>query len=213
MKCNEAGAFRKTYDHIIGRLKDEKRHFDVQLAQAMDTLRAKEADLAELIQMSNDAHRAKESAKSELAKLELTIAEERKIRQKELAERRKLVQARLHDPRARVLLRRLRPRDSARSRRCTACVRWCNTSTSTSTSTHRPPPPAPSTRRVVISGRVGAQLAVARSSIRRAAHGGDGLRLSEVWVSWAVMSGDGVGGVGLGCGCGGWGCCGRRRSR
>ena len=30
MKCNEAGAFRKTYDHIIGRLKDEKRHFDVQ---------------------------------------------------------------------------------------------------------------------------------------------------------------------------------------
>ncbi len=92
MKCNEAGAFRKTYDHIIGRLKDEKRHFDVQLAQAMETLRAKEADLAELIQMSNDAHRAKEAAKSELAKLELTIAEERKIRQKELAERRKLVQ-------------------------------------------------------------------------------------------------------------------------
>ena len=93
MKCNEAGAFRKTYDHIIGRLKDEKRHFDVQLAQAMETLRAKEADLAELIQMSNDAHRAKEAAKAELAKLELTIAEERKIRQKELAERRKLVQA------------------------------------------------------------------------------------------------------------------------
>ena len=99
MKCNEAGAFRKTYDHIIGRLKDEKRHFDVQLAQAMETLRAKEADLAELIQMSNDAHRAKEAAKAELAKLELTIAEERKIRQKELAERRKLVQARGRPPR------------------------------------------------------------------------------------------------------------------
>jgi len=95
LKCNEAAAFRKTYDHIINRLKDEKRHFDVQLQQSMTTLKAKEADLAELIQMSTDAHRAKETAKSELAKLEQTIAEERKIRQKELAERRKLVQAKI----------------------------------------------------------------------------------------------------------------------
>ena len=39
--------------------------------------------------------RAKEAAKAELAKLEQTIAEERKIRQKELAERRKLVQAKI----------------------------------------------------------------------------------------------------------------------
>ena len=92
MKCNEAAAFRKTYDHIITRLKDEKHCFDAQLAQAMETLKEKEADLAELLQMSNDAHRAKEAARAELAKLELTIAEERKIRQKELAERRKLVQ-------------------------------------------------------------------------------------------------------------------------
>jgi hypothetical protein len=95
MKCNEAAAFRKTYDHIINRLKDEKRHFDVQLQQSMTTLKAKEADLAELIQMSTDAHRAKETAKAELARLEQTIAEERKIRQKELAERRKLVQAKI----------------------------------------------------------------------------------------------------------------------
>ena len=95
MKCNEAAAFRKTYDHIINRLKDEKRHFDVQLQQSMSTLKAKEADLGELIQMSTDAHRAKETSKSELAKLEQTIAEERKIRQKELAERRKLVQSKI----------------------------------------------------------------------------------------------------------------------
>jgi len=95
MKCNEAAAFRKTYDHIISRLKDEKRHFDLQLQSAMQTLKAKEGDLAELIQMSTDAHRAKESAKSELGRLEQTIAEERKIRQKELAERRKLVQAKI----------------------------------------------------------------------------------------------------------------------
>mmetsp|Transcript_9632 Transcript_9632/g.21915 ORF Transcript_9632/g.21915 Transcript_9632/m.21915 type:complete len:577 (-) Transcript_9632:80-1810(-) len=95
MKCNEAAAFRKTYDHIINRLKDEKRHFDVQLQESMNILKAKEADLAELIQMSTDAHRAKEVAKSELARLEQTIAEERKIRQKELAERRKLVQAKI----------------------------------------------------------------------------------------------------------------------
>ena len=94
-KCMEAAAFRKTYDHIINRLKDEKRHFDVQLQQSMTTLKAKEADLAELIQMSTDAHRAKETAKAELARLEQTIAEERKIRQKELAERRKLVQAKI----------------------------------------------------------------------------------------------------------------------
>ena len=95
MKCNEAAAFRKTYDHIINRLKDEKRHFDIQLQESMNILKAKEADLAELIQMSTDAHRAKEVAKSELARLEQTIAEERKIRQKELAERRKLVQAKI----------------------------------------------------------------------------------------------------------------------
>ena len=95
MKCNEAAAFRKTYDHIINRLKDEKNHFDVQLQQSMTTLKAKEADLAELVQMSTDAHRAKETAKGELARLEQTIAEERKIRQKELAERRKLVQAKI----------------------------------------------------------------------------------------------------------------------
>jgi len=95
MKCNEAAAFRKTYEHIISRLKDEKRHFDVQLQTAMSTLKAKEEDLRELIQMSTDAHRAKEAAKSELARLEQTIAEERKIRQKELAERRKLVQAKI----------------------------------------------------------------------------------------------------------------------
>lgn len=95
LKCNEAAAFRKTYDHIINRLKDEKNHFDVQLQQSMTTLKAKEADLAELVQMSTDAHRAKETAKGELARLEQTIAEERKIRQKELAERRKLVQAKI----------------------------------------------------------------------------------------------------------------------
>jgi hypothetical protein len=94
-KCMEAAAFRKTYDHIINRLKDEKRSFDVQLEQTQATLKAKEADLAELIQMSTDAHRAKETAKAELARLEQTIAEERKIRQKELAERRKLVQAKI----------------------------------------------------------------------------------------------------------------------
>lgn len=95
MKVNEAAAFRKTYDHIISRLKDEKRHFDMQLGSAIETLKAKENDLKELIQMSTDAHRAKEAAKAELAKLEQTIAEERKIRQKELAERRKLVQAKI----------------------------------------------------------------------------------------------------------------------
>jgi len=39
-KCMEAAAFRKTYDHIINRLKDEKRSFDVQLEQTQATLKA-----------------------------------------------------------------------------------------------------------------------------------------------------------------------------
>jgi hypothetical protein len=51
-QVNEAAAFRKTYDHIISRLKDEKRHFDMQLSGAIETLKAKENDLKELIQMS-----------------------------------------------------------------------------------------------------------------------------------------------------------------
>jgi hypothetical protein len=66
-----------TYTHMC-----PPRHFDAQLHTAIETLRAKENDLKELIQMSTDAHRAKEAAKAELARLEQTIAEERKIRQK-----------------------------------------------------------------------------------------------------------------------------------
>lgn len=45
--------------------------------------------------MCGEAQRAREAARLELVRLEQTISEERKVREKELAERRKIVQAKI----------------------------------------------------------------------------------------------------------------------
>merc|ERR1711939_543849 len=92
IKYNEAQSIRKTYEQIVKRLKEERIGFDNQLAAIERTLKAKEKDLEELVLMSHDAQHAKEVAKGELLKLEHTLTEERKQREKELADRRALVQ-------------------------------------------------------------------------------------------------------------------------
>jgi len=92
IKYNEAQSIRKTYEQIVKRLKEERIGFDNQIAAIERTLKAKEKDLEELVLMSHDAQHAKEVAKGELLKLEHTLTEERKQREKELGERRALVQ-------------------------------------------------------------------------------------------------------------------------
>lgn len=94
-KVAEHDQFRKTYLHIIKRLKMERRSFESQLNSVMESLRQKEVDLNELVKMSNDAARGRELARGELSKLERTVMDERRVREKELGERRKLVQAKI----------------------------------------------------------------------------------------------------------------------
>lgn len=94
IKYNEAQSIRKTYDQIVKRLKEERVNFDNQLGAIEATLHAKEHDYEELLLMSHDASHAKDVARSELAKLQALVSEERKAREKELTERRNAVQAR-----------------------------------------------------------------------------------------------------------------------
>ncbi|KAI9333330.1 hypothetical protein BDR26DRAFT_898591 [Obelidium mucronatum] len=63
IKYNEAQSIRKTYEHIVKRLQDERLTFDNQLATFEKTLKAKKQDSLELEMMSRDANHAKEVAK------------------------------------------------------------------------------------------------------------------------------------------------------
>jgi hypothetical protein len=63
IKYNEAQSIRKTYEHIVKRLQDERLSFDNQLATFEKTLKAKKQDALELEMMSRDANHAKEVAK------------------------------------------------------------------------------------------------------------------------------------------------------
>lgn len=95
IKYNEAQSIRKTYEHIVKRLQDERLTFDNQLATFEKTLKAKKQDALELEMMSRDANHAKEVAKNELARFEQQINEERKFRERELQMRKELVKQKL----------------------------------------------------------------------------------------------------------------------
>jgi chromosome segregation ATPase len=95
IKWHEAQTMRKTYEEIATRLQEERQSFDAQLAHFERTLRAKRADGAELELMSRDAHHAKELARTELARIEASITEDRKKREKDLIARRELVRQKL----------------------------------------------------------------------------------------------------------------------
>ena len=69
IKYNEAQSIRKTYEHIVKRLQDERLTFDNQLATFEKTLKAKKQDALELEMMSRDANHAKEVAKVRLCSI------------------------------------------------------------------------------------------------------------------------------------------------
>lgn len=94
IKYNEAQSIRKTYEQIVKRLREERIGFDNQLGALEKTLKAKDADLQELILMSHDANHAKEMAKSELVKVDVQLVAERQQREKDLSERRQQVRSR-----------------------------------------------------------------------------------------------------------------------
>merc|ERR1711976_104122 len=80
---------------IVKRLKEERIGFDNQLAAIERTLKAKDHDYQELLNMSHDANHAKEIAKAELAQFRAAYEEERRQKDKELSERKQYVQSRI----------------------------------------------------------------------------------------------------------------------
>eukprot|EP01064_Diplonema_japonicum_P023056 TRINITY_DN33511_c0_g1_i1.p1 TRINITY_DN33511_c0_g1~~TRINITY_DN33511_c0_g1_i1.p1 ORF type:complete len:524 (+),score=157.53 TRINITY_DN33511_c0_g1_i1:39-1610(+) len=95
IKYNEAISIRRTYEQIVHRLKDERVGFDNQLAAIERTLKAKDHDYQELLNMSHDAAHAKDIARAELAQFKAAYEEEKRQKDKELEDRKRLVQRRL----------------------------------------------------------------------------------------------------------------------
>ncbi|KAJ3209926.1 hypothetical protein HDU67_005818 [Dinochytrium kinnereticum] len=95
IKYNEAQSIRKTYEHIVKRLQEERLSFDNQLANFEKCLKSKKQDALELEMMSRDANHAKEVAKAELARFEQQINEERKQRERDLQTRKELVKQKM----------------------------------------------------------------------------------------------------------------------
>lgn len=95
IKYNEAMAIKKTYEQIVHRLKEESVGFDNQLAAIERTLKAKEHDYQELIQMSHEANHKKEVAKKELQDFKLQFDRTRIQKDKELTERKAYVQSKV----------------------------------------------------------------------------------------------------------------------
>ena len=108
IKYNEAQSIRRTYEQIVKRLKEERIGFDNQLAAVERTLKAKDHDLEELTLMLHDATHSKEQAKTELARLEDQLLEERKHRDEELKAKRKIAEQRAE------MAKRLVEREQAR---------------------------------------------------------------------------------------------------
>ena len=95
IKYNEAMAIKKTYEQIVRRLKEEGVGFDNQLAAIERTLKAKDHDYQELIQMSHEANHKKELAKKDLQDFKAHFDETRKQKDHELAERKAYVQSKV----------------------------------------------------------------------------------------------------------------------
>jgi len=87
IKFNEAQSIRKTYEQIVGRLKEERVGFDNQLSALERTLGAKQRDYEELLLLSGDANHAREISQMELDRVRGGYEEERIRRDNELRER------------------------------------------------------------------------------------------------------------------------------
>ncbi|KAG2388346.1 hypothetical protein C9374_000510 [Naegleria lovaniensis] len=96
IKYNEAQSIKKTYEQILERLKEERIGFDNQLQAIERTLRSKDKDYVELLNMSRDANYLRELAKNELAQATAEFEESVKELRKELDEKKKYVEARVN---------------------------------------------------------------------------------------------------------------------
>lgn len=97
IKYNEAQSVRKTYEHIVKRLQEERLSFDNQLGHFERSLKSKKQDAKELEMMSKDANHAKECAKAELSRIETHNIDERKQRDKSLQTKKEVVKQRLQE--------------------------------------------------------------------------------------------------------------------
>merc|ERR1719265_684723 len=95
IKYNEAMSIRRTYEQIVRRLRDERIGFDNQLAAIERTLKAKDHDYQELLNMSHNAAHAKDVARAELAQFKAAYEEEKHQKDLEFAEKKRHVYARL----------------------------------------------------------------------------------------------------------------------
>ncbi|KAF0976890.1 hypothetical protein FDP41_004185 [Naegleria fowleri] len=96
IKFNEAQSIKKTYEQILERLKEERIGFDNQLQAIERTLRSKDKDYVELLNMSRDANYLRELAKNELGQAKTEFEESVKELRKELDEKKKYVEARVN---------------------------------------------------------------------------------------------------------------------
>ena len=96
IKYNEAQSIKKTYEQILERLKEERIGFDNQLQAIERTLKGKDKDYVELLNMSRDANYLRELAKNELVQAKNEFEEQVKEQRKELDEKKKYVEARVN---------------------------------------------------------------------------------------------------------------------
>eukprot|EP00128_Syssomonas_multiformis_P015320 Colp12_sorted_trinity150504_noHs@25885 len=93
IKYHESMTIRATYETIVRRLQEERLEFDNQLEVVEGAIKSKRKDLLSVEEMAKDASAARDIAKDELTKFEQWLAEDRKMREKELQEKKAQVKA------------------------------------------------------------------------------------------------------------------------
>jgi len=94
IKYNEAQSIRKTYEHIVKRLKDERVSFDNQIGALDRTLQSKQREYEELLLLSGDASHTRDVSNQTLQKERNEFEVSRMKREAELRERQQLVKVR-----------------------------------------------------------------------------------------------------------------------
>ena len=94
IKYNETQSIRRTYEHIVKRLKEERVSYDNQLQALERTLQSKQKDYDDLLLFSADANHARDVAHQELHRERINYNENRSKRDAELRERQQLVKVR-----------------------------------------------------------------------------------------------------------------------
>ena len=91
IKYNEAMSVRKTYEHIIEKLSEQRLLFDASLHELEAAIKTKDREYQDLLRMSRDAAHARDTSAAELARFLKVAEEERAQKQALLEERREMV--------------------------------------------------------------------------------------------------------------------------